>query len=150
MAKKFQFRQTVLQNGQQTFPGLEHNFSKRIFSPGRNPARLSKSDIKKNIFRTGPQPVLLARAVNKGRYLDTLADIQRADSLWRIQFVSGQGQEVSFYIVNINVDFAGALRGIGVKENSRIPGYFSNSLHRLYHACFVVGMHHGNECRPLM
>src|SRR5260370_41677066 len=73
------------------------------------------------------------------------ADVQGADSLWRVQFVAGKGEEIHSQCVDVNRDLTGGLHGIRVEIDVGFGGDAADFFKRLHGTEFVVGVHDGDE-----
>src|SRR5882762_1341773 len=68
-----------------------------------------------DVFCTGAEAALVMSAVQKLPQARSAADIQGADSLWRVQFVAREGEEIDSQCSDIDGDFSAGLHGVGVE-----------------------------------
>jgi hypothetical protein len=113
-------------------------------TPG-NFTSLAEPDNLKDILSPRPAPPLLTSPLHQRMKGDPVPDIESADSLGRVELVSGDGQEIDPKIANIGGDFADGLCRVGVEDDSAPARDLRHCLDRLDSADFVVGMHERNE-----
>src|SRR5260370_14934719 len=84
-------------------------------------------------------------AIEKLAHAISTADIQGDDSLWRIEFVSGNGAEINSQSVDVDRDFPRGLYGVGVEVDVGFLGDAADFFERLDGAELVVGVHDGDQ-----
>src|SRR5690242_13097042 len=72
---------------------------------------------------------------------------QGADSFWCIQFVPGNREKVDTERVDVGVDLADRLCGVGVEQDAMFSGNLGASGNRLDRSDLIVGMHDAGENR---
>src|SRR2546427_1667008 len=107
----------------------------------------AKPYISRDVFGAGTEAALGMAAIEKLAQARSATNVQCADALWRIQFVSGNGEEIDAQRIYVNWDFACGLHGVGVEVNVRILGDAADLFERLDCAELVVGVHDGDENR---
>src|SRR5204863_2623295 len=98
-----------------------------------------------DIFRAGAETALVMAAIEKLAQTRSTADIERADSLGRIQFVAGNRKQIHLERVDVDGNFSGGLHGVGMEVD---VGFFSDAadfFERLDGAKLVIGVHDGDE-----
>jgi len=126
--------------------------SKRGYAPGlfgerlvRDLRGLAESNDAGDVFRAGAEATLVMAAVEKLAQTRSTADIERADTLGRIQFVTGNREQVDLEFVDVDGDFSRGLHGVSMEVD---VGFFSDAadfFERLNGANLVVGVHDGDE-----
>src|SRR5258708_1385516 len=79
-----------------------------------------------DVFCTRAEAPLVMSAIEKLAQTRSAAHVQGADSLWRVQFVPGNGEEIDRQRIDVNWDFSCGLHSIGVKVDvgGRSPLHF--------------------------
>ncbi len=67
--------------------------------------------------------------------------VQRADALRAVQLMSGERNEICRNSADVERDFSGGLRGVGVKHDTALTTNFTNGRNIGDHADLVVGVH---------
>src|SRR5437879_7694851 len=98
-----------------------------------------------DVFRAGAETALMMAAIEKLAQTRSAADVERADSLGRIQLVAGEGKQIQLKRVDVDGNFSCGLHGIGVEVDVGFFGDAADLLERLNGAKLVVGVHDGDE-----
>src|SRR5262249_2448164 len=99
--------------------------------------------------RSAPTPATFLRAADdKRRQLESLANVKRTNTLWRMQLVAGQSKQIDVQFLQVNGNLAHRLYAVNVKDCIRIPAHnLANLFNRKEHARFIVCEHHRNNAR---
>ena len=84
-------------------------------------------------------------AIEKLAQARSAADVQGADSLWRVELVTGDGEQIHLECIYVNRNFARGLHGVGVKADVSCLGDAADFFERLDGAELVVGVHDGDK-----
>ena len=98
-----------------------------------------------DILGAGPPIPFVAGSVHLLFQRHTPADVQRANPLWSVEFVSGDGQQVHSQFIHQHRNLADGLSAIGVQQRAVPVGYLGDCLDWLYSANLVVGVHDADE-----
>ena len=74
-----------------------------------------------DVLRTGALAPLLGAALDDARQGDALADVQRADALGAVELVAGQGEHIDVLLLDVDVQMADGLHGVGVEQDALLP-----------------------------
>jgi hypothetical protein len=90
------------------------------------------------------EAALLAATADDGleAHARASADVERANALWAVEFVSRDGSEVEIPLVDVDFDLAGGLRDVRMEEDLVCAAKLAYLLHRLDDADFVVDRHY--------
>src|ERR1700722_1683348 len=106
---------------------------------------LAKADDAGDVFGAGTAIAFVMAAVKNGSDRHAGAQVQSADALGPVKFVSGDGKQIDAEAVDIDGEFAGGLHGVGVEEDSGGARDLADFFDGLNGAELVVGMHDGDE-----
>src|SRR5260370_10265260 len=106
---------------------------------------LAEAHDARDVLRPGTEAALVMSAIEKLPQARSTADIQGADSLWRIEFVPGNGEEINSQSVDVDRDFPRGLYGVGVEVDVGFLGDAADFFDRLDGAELVVGVHDGGQ-----
>ena len=73
------------------------------------------------------------------------AHVQRADAFRAIDFVAGERHQVDFQLAQIDRQFAHALGGVNVVDDTARAAHFADRFDILHHADFVIDVHDGDQ-----
>src|SRR6266849_3663012 len=85
--------------------------------------------------------------VNERLELDATAYEQDADTLGRVELVSGDRKQIDAEPVHVGCNLADRLGGVGMKEDTMFAGDVRALLDRLDGAHLIVGVHDADEDR---
>src|SRR3989454_11540239 len=94
------------------------------------------------VFRAGPDPELLATAVDDRFDGVAIPYHQRPDALGCADLVAGNGEEGACDVVQRHGDFAEGLHPVHVERDAGVATSRREPGHRLHHADLVVHPHH--------
>ena len=80
-----------------------------------------------------------------GLKLGPALDVQHADALGGMKLVGAQRQEIDTQLVNIHLELAGHLNGVGVAKNTLAAAQGGDFFDGEEHARLVVGHHDRND-----
>src|SRR5712664_3263595 len=98
-----------------------------------------------DVFRAGTEAALVMSAVEKLAQKGSATNVQSADALGRIQFMSGNREQIHVERVDVDGNFTRGLHSVGVEINVGFLGDAADFLEWLDGAEFVVGVHDGDE-----
>src|SRR5713226_10659250 len=84
-------------------------------------------------------------AVQKSAQTGAATDIQGADSLGRIQFVTGNRKQINSQYIHVDRNFARGLHGVGVEVDVGFGSDAADFFERLDGTELIVGVHDGDE-----
>ena len=87
--------------------------------PNRQLRGLAKADDARHILGAAAPSALLMATANQRLVFDALAYIERADSLWPVQLVARQRQEIDLRRFHVDRQLSDRLHRIGVKQRPR-------------------------------
>lgn len=88
----------------------------------------------------GSKAPLLTPSVDERQYpySGLAADIQSADTLGTINFMTADAEEIDFGVIDVDGDLADCLGGVGMEKHSPLTADFPNLLDRLHDSDFIV------------
>src|SRR5260370_39959811 len=98
-----------------------------------------------DVFRAGTKAALVMTAVKKLAQTCSATNVQSADALGRIQFMSGNREQIDLELVDVDRDFSRGLHGVSVEVDVGFLGEVADLFERLDGAELVVGVHDGDE-----
>ncbi len=84
-------------------------------------------------------------AVEKLAQTGSATNVQRANALGRIQFMSGEREQVHLERLDVDGNFTCGLHSVGVKVDVGFFGEAADFFERLDRAELIVGVHDGDE-----
>jgi hypothetical protein len=75
----------------------------------------------------------------------SLADVESADALRRVELVPGDREQVDAQVLDVGRDLADGLCGVGVEEDASLARDLADLADGLDRAHLVVRVHHGDE-----
>src|SRR5262245_8577451 len=105
----------------------------------------AKSGGEQDAFRTRTAPALVPRPVDERLQQGAATNIKRADSLWRIDFMTGNAEQVDTERVHIGGNLPDRLCSVGVEDNAALAGDAAHLDDGLDRPHLVVGMHDADE-----
>ena len=100
-----------------------------------------------DVFRAGTEAALVMSAVQKLAQTCSATNVQSADALGRIQFMSGNREQIDLELVDVDRDFSCGLHGVGVEVDVGFFREAADFLERLHGAELVIGVHDADENR---
>jgi seryl-tRNA synthetase len=107
---------------------------------------LAEGDDAGNIFGAATPFVFLPSSHEQWCKSRALADVQRANALRRMHFVSAEAEEIDRCCLDIEVHFTRRLHGIRMHQSTGSVRLGDDFMHGSDDARLVVGPHDGNEC----
>lgn len=116
-----------------------------------HPGGLSEGGDLRHGLRAGTQPSLLPASQDVGGELYSLADVQGADSLGRVDFVPADGQKIHSQLPGREGELQISLDGVGMQQGGAAPGSEQpgNAGQIRHRPGFVVYQHQGDQHRIL-
>lgn len=116
-----------------------------------HPGGLSEGGDLRHGLRAGTQPSLLPASQDVGGELYSLADVQGADSLGRVDFVPADGQKIHSQPPGREGELQISLDGVGMQQGGAAPGSEQpgNAGQIRHRPGFVVYQHQGDQHRIL-
>ena len=71
-----------------------------------------------------------------------LADVEPADPFWPMEFMGAEGQEIDRGFLQVDLELADRLDGVGVQKDSALLADFRDLPDRQDQTGFIVGPHH--------
>ena len=97
------------------------------------------------IFRAGPLAPLLGAALDDVGQGDALPGVQHAGALGTVELVAGEGQHVDVLLLDIDVQVARRLHGVGVEQDALFLAHRADLRNGQDGADLVVGVHDGHQ-----
>jgi len=124
---------------------VSHSGHGPIFAGGKRLrcqfGRFSQANDSRYVLRSGAARALVAPAVKQGLEFGAFSDIERTNSLWGVEFMSGNRKQVAADRLHINPNLRRRLHSIGVEVDIGFGADFPKLLDRLDHARLVVRVH---------
>ena len=108
----------------------------------------AESGDQRNGQRSAPDTALLTSAVVQCRNVfdDILPYIYDADTLGRVELVSGDGHKVAVKLTDGGHDVTYALHGVTVEQRTDCMSGSCRLTHGLHYTCLVICVHKRDEC----
>ncbi len=111
--------------------------------------RLAQGDDGGTVFGACAAAPFLMPAPQQRTKARAAAQIQHADTLWRVQLVARDGKHVDFGVLQVDGNLAHRLHGIGVEQHTFGMCHFGHFLHGKNRPRFIVGPHDGDHGHPI-
>jgi len=105
----------------------------------------AKTNIQQNILRPRTPTAFVASSVDKRLDVDSVTNVQSANSLRRVDLVACYRQQVRPQVCDVGRDLSYRLSSVRVEEDTVFSGDLGNLRDGLYCSHFVVGVHDGDE-----
>lgn len=135
--------ETLLQRVPKTIP--QHADARhRLQIAGERTGR-TEANREQGAFGAGAPAMFMPGAMDQRLEPDPASDIERPDTLWCIEFVAGDGQQIDAKRVDLACNLADRLRCVGVKPDPTFPRNSTDLLDRLDRANLIVGVHDADQ-----
>ena len=105
----------------------------------------AEADDAGDIFGSGTTLALMRSAKEQGLATRAATNVEDADALRTVEFVSGDAEHLATDFLNVDGNFSGSLDGIGMEGDAGLGSDFADLLDGLDDAGFVIGHHHADE-----